>query len=131
MNAKTCAACRLSKYEDQFPRQGARGRHSYCKACYNARYRGARRRATPPEVRRAQNFKSRYGLTPEDVEAMVQRQGGVCAICTEILEDPCVDHDHSTGKVRGILCHRCNLGLGLIEDERFRAAAIAYLEAHR
>lgn len=62
----------------------------------------------------------KYGLTPEDYDAMLERQSGRCAICAS--PDPHsrwgrfhIDHDHETGRVRGLLCHPCNLHLGLVE----------------
>jgi hypothetical protein len=59
---------------------------------------------------------------------MVSKQGGICAICRETKIDR-IDHDHKTGKVRGLLCHCCNAALGLFRDlpDRLRAAA-EYLE---
>jgi hypothetical protein len=79
-------------------------------------------------------FKSQYGLTPEQVEEMAATG---CAICGTTEwggrhSRPAVDHDHKTGKVRGVLCSECNYGLGKFGDDpaRLRAAA-AYLEAHR
>lgn len=75
-----------------------------------------------------------YGLTPERYVEMLEEQGGVCAICgTDEWPGkdnrPHVDHDHSTGRVRGILCSHCNHGLGKFRDDpkRLRAAA-EYLE---
>lgn len=72
--------------------------------------------------------RSRYGLTPEDVEDIYSGQGGVCAICKCDSGDLVVDHDHTTGEVRGVLCRNCNGGLGMLGDsvERLRAA-LAYL----
>lgn len=62
-----------------------------------------------------------YGLTKADFRALLVKQGGVCAICEQpdttakgILS---VDHDHATGQVRGLLCHRCNVGLGHFQDD--------------
>lgn len=128
---KRCASCGEHKELD-LPRQpsGVMGRQCYCKVCFNARYRGTRRRAVPSNVRRARNFKARYGLTPEEVEAMLAAQGGVCAICEGTPERPAVDHDHATGKVRGILCTGCNIKLAPVENVIFRAAALRYLERH-
>lgn len=74
-----------------------------------------------------------YGLTPEQYEALLERQGGKCAICD--TETPGgkgswhVDHDHETKKVRGLLCHNCNIALGNFKDDPvLLEAAAAYLE---
>jgi hypothetical protein len=60
-----------------------------------------------------------YGMTIEDYEARLEAQGGVCAIC---LAEPgkrrlAVDHDHDSGRVRGLLCSQCNTGLGSLQDD--------------
>jgi hypothetical protein len=74
------------------------------------------------------HLKRRYGLTEAEVKALIEEQGGVCAVCW--VEKPeHVDHDHRTGKVRGILCFNCNGGLGQFKDDIDRLInAIAYLE---
>jgi hypothetical protein len=62
----------------------------------------------------------RYGLTVDDVSARLLAQGGVCAMCGKAewgKTGPCVDHDHKTGRIRGILCHKCNAAAGLIKDD--------------
>lgn len=63
---------------------------------------------------------SSYGLTPEDYDKLLASQNGVCAICgaKEALNGYklYVDHDHATGKVRGLLCHHCNIALGALRD---------------
>lgn len=78
----------------------------------------------------------KFGLTQEQYDAMLAAQGGVCAICGDppsgkrpILR---VDHCHVTDRVRDLLCHRCNSGIGffLESPERMRAGA-AYIERHR
>jgi hypothetical protein len=73
----------------------------------------------------------RYGITHEDRDALLARQGGCCAICKS-TEPPSrgwhIDHDHATGEVRGILCNKCNTGLGLFkENVKTFHAAIDYL----
>ena len=83
-----------------------------------------------PLERRRHRYLSRYGITLEDYEAMVLGQEGMCGICGESGgKDLYVDHDHSTRKVRGLLCHSCNVGLGHFRDRtELLRAAIDYLE---
>ena len=73
-----------------------------------------------------------YGITPDEYAALLESQGGVCAICKQpettkrggLLVGLAVDHDHGSGRVRGILCTNCNQGLGRFADDpaRLRAA---------
>jgi len=60
---------------------------------------------------------SKYGLAPGQFDRMVARQGGVCAMCRGKFDrhGPVVDHDHETGRVRGLLCFACNRRLGVYE----------------
>lgn len=76
----------------------------------------------------AGNRKKRYGLSAEDYDRMVDAQGGCCAICKAPTTPLQVDHNHITGKVRRLLCRRCNLGLGYFQDDPIRLAeAIVYI----
>lgn len=74
----------------------------------------------------------KFGLSQEAFDGLLDKQGGVCAICNKVNwngKGPHVDHDHITGKVRGILCHSCNVSLGLIKDDPNVARAMAnYIE---
>jgi hypothetical protein len=86
---------------------------------------------------RRQKLKREYGLTPEQFEEMLIQQDSKCAICQgqstgrSTSERLCVDHNHVTGKVRGLLCHTCNNLLGqLKENPELLRAAIRYLEQH-
>lgn len=87
-----------------------------------------------PGKRRAYSLKQRYGLTPEQYAAMLSDQGNACAICERSFESrpkaPHTDHDHATGRIRGILCGGCNITLGHMEKPGFVAKALAYLAAH-
>lgn len=70
----------------------------------------------------------RYGLGADDVDAMVAAQDGLCAICRKRPPGH-VDHDHKTGRVRGVLCSECNQELGNFRDDTAALrAAINYLE---
>lgn len=74
-----------------------------------------------------------YGLSRTGYQSMLASQGGCCAICMDDAPGGgrrmwCVDHDHATGEVRGLLCVRCNAGLGHFRDNpRLLAYAIEYL----
>lgn len=83
-----------------------------------------------PAPRRAPMLKIQYGLTIEQFEGLVAKHGGMCWICQQEPNPPCVDHCHATGRVRGILCRACNTAIGRMGDDpaRLRAAA-AYLES--
>jgi hypothetical protein len=70
----------------------------------------------------------RYGITAADYDAMVEAQGGLCALCNE-RKPQHVDHDRLTGRIRGVLCSCCNQGLGNFRDNvAALKAAIDYLE---
>lgn len=83
---------------------------------------------------RRSGLKRHYGISHDDYEALLLEQGGGCAICGSTETDGRkryleVDHAHDTGKVRGILCGRCNRAVALVDDDPARARAVAtYLE---
>lgn len=83
---------------------------------------------------RRSHLKRRYGMTLEEYDAMLEAQGGGCFICGRPPREDIslhVDHDHSTGKVRGILCFCCNNALAdFREDPTLFAKAAAYLSWH-
>lgn len=86
--------------------------------------------ATPERKRKQRDgyYRRTFGLSADEVDAMLEEQGGGCAICgarPERLASLHVDHCHETGRVRGVLCVRCNQGIGQFEHdpERLRRAA--------
>lgn len=60
---------------------------------------------------------TKYGVTEEWFEARSDTYNGRCEICKDTLTRPCIDHDHTTGYARGILCSNCNTALGLLKDD--------------
>lgn len=70
-----------------------------------------------------------HGLSDEQYASLIEEQGDACAICEmPFLEIPRIDHDHSTGDVRGLLCHNCNVAIGHFKDNpELMRRAIRYL----
>ena len=76
-------------------------------------------------------LKRNYGLTQEDYKKLLEQQKGVCAICgcKPNGKALAVDHNHTTGKIRGLLCHDCNVGIGFLkEDISILQKSIEYLK---
>jgi hypothetical protein len=93
--------------------------------------RESRRRNPPKRETQRRNAEAarlrNHGLTPDSYRALLLAQGEACAICREpFRETPRIDHDHETGEVRGLLCHRCNVALGLLRDDRRVIEAAAH-----
>lgn len=83
--------------------------------------------------------KQRYGITKDEYLRLKEKQGNLCAICLgpETLKrngrvvSLCVDHNHQNGRVRSLLCHACNAGIGLFRESKERMCdAIRYIELH-
>lgn len=93
-----------------------------------------RYRSEHPEVKREWMLKKKYGMTIADYNKKLEEQGNCCAICNKNTNLPDesfhVDHNHATGAIRGLLCQRCNLRLGFIEDADFYGKAMDYLNAY-
>lgn len=89
-----------------------------------------------PRDRRSSNTKYAYKLKPGELELLYSEQGGKCAICGEPGASRgkgclCVDHDHTTGKIRGLLCASCNSGVGFFKESPERLhSAIEYIKLH-
>ena len=86
---------------------------------------------------RVNGIKRSYGIGEEDVRRLMDDQQGCCCICNSSLITPTskfeysIDHCHTTGKVRGLLCNSCNLAIGLLKESTVNLEnAIAYLEKH-
>lgn len=121
------------------PEHRAYGRpQGRCKQCVG-KQTGAyqkRNRERASEMQRNWRLLNQYGITAADYDRMLADQGGACAICGALSggrwETLAVDHCHTTGRVRGLLCTPCNQGIGLLRDSVERIhAAISYLEAAR
>ena len=114
----------------------------FCSPCRKARQRAQIRawnkanKARKLELQRNGKFArkwelAKFGLTLDDFDEMVSSRAGRCDICNE-ESTLCLDHDHVTGEVRGLLCRKCNRALGLLGDSiDGLATAVAYLEMTR
>lgn len=146
-DTKRCVKCGETKLLNEFsqfkPKDAKRKlRRPRCRACMKAYSIDCRKSPREKNQRRTRKLARRYGMTVTEYAIMLDGQAGVCAICGHhethahhISGDSfrlSVDHEHATGKVRGLLCKSCNTGIGDFKDDpvRLRAAA-AYLEAHR
>jgi len=116
----------IDKPENKHDRDTPEGRRAY----------RTHHRKSRPELLRGYELKRAYGMTVEDYAKMLEKQNGVCAICgkpeTHVKNGKiamlAVDHCHSGGHVRGLLCVNCNLGLGYFKDDAGRLeSAIRYL----
>lgn len=136
LSIKTCSACgealpisifgKSPGYKD-----GSRGQCNPCRTSKeSARLRGNPEKRRNSDQIRKNDIKQRYGLTLDAVEEMAARQDGKCAICGG-RRKLVIDHCHTSGAVRGLLCNRCNVALGSMGDslEGLKRAQ-SYLEAH-
>jgi len=140
-----CHRCGAFKAPEEFyPHSGiARGYQYWCKDCCAVRRREGAGIPQDPKLTRKYALKAAYGITPEEYDAMYERQEGRCAICGDPKDSwqpgmgvkgrfrfLVVDHDHRTGRVRGLLCTHCNIGIGQFrEDPAIMRAAIPYVGA--
>ena len=136
---KKCTRCgevkELSLFSKNSKNRG--GLMAQCKSCKAAYDRARRERlkgvlAIKAKERHLKRYKMwKYGITNEQWDDLFDKQERCCAICK--TRDPnkgqwCTDHDHDSGKVRGILCHHCNRALGLFGDSASNlSTALDYL----
>lgn len=123
MEDKACTRCGVEKPPSAFPKNATKpgGLDSECLRCKRAR------ESTPEarEAKRARVLMRKYGITLEEYNAMAKAQGNRCAICGEKEQrinsygerlPLAVDHDHDTGKIRGLLCSKHNKAIGMLGD---------------
>lgn len=139
IHTKVCIECKESKRLKQF---------DYCKTCKNERKNVCiscmrkkrtdylKLHANGEELTKIKSIdvrlKKTYNINIETYNEIFTKQSGCCAICkihqSDLNKNLAVDHSHTTGKVRGLLCHKCNTGIGLLQDNiAILAEAIKYL----
>ena len=131
-----CKACHSSSRKEKRKRLGViqkeKDRFWYQKSKEHRVKYARDYRIKYPEKTRAANLKKNYGITQNDYDRMLDAQNNKCAICGRDMSDYsrifCVDHNHTTGKIRGLLCDPCNYGLGFYEKHKDKY--IDYLEKY-
>lgn len=134
---KKCRICKIEKPLKEFTtsKKTKDGHTCYCKKCHCKEVTDYYKKY--PRKLKNHNLKKTYGITIEDYEKLFNKQKGVCAICGKVETRICtqgmvqslsVDHDHSTGLIRGLLCDRCNKAIGLLyHDTDLLIKATKYL----
>ena len=122
MKTKICSKCKKRLPISCFFKRNNRlsGHTSQCKYC-KGKYKKNWRRTVKGKLCQRRNWlKFRYNITLIEYDEIFEEQNGVCAICGRVESIMgrrlAVDHDHKTGKVRGLLCYRCNTRLGILEE---------------
>jgi Recombination endonuclease VII len=140
MPEKRCITCHIKKSYEDFPLSPKNSSHTRSPSCTDCT---ERKTAMRKKLQRNVYTLRQHGLTPEDYLAMRADQEDCCAICGRhesllphlvgIWKRLVIDHDHATGKIRGLLCQTCNHGLGAFADSiPTLRSAIRYLQGkHR
>lgn len=135
---KICKTCRIKKEISEFyPKNGGYFTGS-CKICLSEKQKlyPKSRKKYSKEYHRERSIINNYNITKKEYDILYKEQGGKCAICgipeTELKRNFSIDHDHKTGKVRGLLCNLCNQGLGSFKDNQSNVEnALYYLILHK
>ena len=137
MQTKKCSTCQTYKPFEEFnkSRAGKFGLHNQCRPCTKLWKPSPEAKAIANKRSREWNRLKATGFTPEEFQEKLNSQGNVCAICG--TDNPgkldfCADHCHETGQKRGVICRKCNAGLGHFNDNvEVMQKAIEYLEHYK
>jgi hypothetical protein len=148
---KVCRECKANKLLDEFWNlsNSADGKRALCIECMSKQHneyvaqkmaedpsfngkRIKKWRDDHPDNSKKRSLWNKYRLRIHEYDAILEAQQWKCAICDELLLDDCdVDHNHKTGKVRGIIHHGCNMAIGILKDSPYLCRKAAeYLEKH-
>lgn len=137
MQTKICNHCKKEKLISEFYKNRAKkdGLSDACKICKYGFTQKYRKTPKGKKCRRKSQLKQRYNLTPEQHKKLYLIQNGCCIICNKPIEynKIQVDHNHKTGKIRGLICFTCNVLLGYLErmkNDGFIEKAEKYLKDH-
>ena len=135
LTRKTCSRCKKAKQTSLFQKdsRALAGLSSKCKECIKERRQkqkeydkaywlkwSGKNIAKLKERDRSYNLKRKFNMSTDDYQKMLEQQGGRCATCDKEKSSNgkrlAVDHCHTTGKIRGLLCNECNTSLGLLKE---------------
>lgn len=128
-----CKTCKQEKPKELFSslKRRASGILPHCKACHNEKIKKFYKKH--PNYSRNSNLLKNYGITSDDFDKMLSAQNNTCKVCSGPPMGKGryhVDHCHKTGKIRGLLCHKCNVALGMVQDSKEHLLSlISYLGA--
>lgn len=135
---KTCCKCKVKKPQSEFNKNSTKsdGLQNQCKSCNKIRV--INKYKNDPETAAFKRFvrklKTKFNISIEEYNTLKLKQNNCCAICDAQLEtgmNSHLDHNHVTGKVRGLLCRWCNLMLGHAKDNtQTLKNAVEYLKRH-
>lgn len=149
LGIRVCSHCALELPADRFiPKTtGKNSRHTtWCDDCRASKRDWVDRNKTRVHATKlrykkrnkakawAKDIHNRFGMTPEDYETLLVAQNHACAMCfkperqkvSDVVKRLAIDHDHETGEVRGLLCMRCNVILGILENDEYVERAEVY-----
>lgn len=135
MTEKTCTKCGETRSTSDFHKlaRAKDGLQYWCKVCMKGYAADHYAVQANSDAKRELLLMKRYGITAQQYDGLNEAQEGKCAICGKTCTTGnrlAVDHDHTSGKVRGLLCLNCNQGLGkFFDDPALFAKAIEYLTA--
>ena len=128
MYKRVCRICKEERDLSDFNKGWLGGYSPNCRGCDKERGKEYYNRIKKFSEKRIEKA---YGITKKDYDFMYETQEGKCQICGEKHKTLCIDHDHNTGKVRGLLCNHCNWAIGHFRDDVERIEnAKNYLEKH-
>ena len=147
-NFYICVGCKIVKGESEYyyrssfyVQTGLPIRQSHCKSCTKKRSKDRRKSKTLRESDKNRQRMYKYGIGTEEYNRMYAKQNNVCKMCKERrpqtmkngkLRDLHIDHNHVTGRIRGLLCTYCNNSLGMLEESIVRFfRGIIYILADR
>lgn len=119
---KFCGRCKSTLPITAFGKNVAKkdGLQERCRKCVSAHYKSTKHKRIKPTKEQKRKYRiTHYGLTLEQYTRILETQNNACAICKSSdwqRDSPSIDHCHSTGKVRGLLCNTCNRALGMFKD---------------